>query len=312
MKLYWSDREGRPPPPGCKFHLRSFDSKNEAAFSPEFVELPEPKFYKALKKTFFPDFAAWKEGIEKALDLIRRKELEKVVLGRTCVLELAETPDPFAIASALKQNAEGAFVFCAEMESMSFLGASPERLFVRKGNKLQSEAIAGTRPKGEEFRKELLRSLKDLREFTPVQQFLQKKLSPLCKAPLSFSPISVHQTRNVQHLYSRCSGVLKEEINDETILKSLHPTPALCGTPTENAFKLIRELEPFDREFFGGAIGWSTPENSEYLVGIRSCMIKGRTATLFTGTGIVEGSDPEEEWEELNQKLKLYDRILDY
>lgn len=156
-----------------------------------------------------------------------------------------------------------------------------------------------------------MQSLKDLREFTPVQQYLQKSLSPLCQNPLIFSPLSVHQTRNVQHLYSKCSGILKDSTTDEEILKNLHPTPALCGTPTEKAFALIRKLEPFQRGFFGGAIGWSTPESSEWVVGIRSCMIKERTATLFTGTGIVEGSDPEEEWEELNQKLRLYDRILD-
>ncbi|MBU6446742.1 MAG: isochorismate synthase, partial [Verrucomicrobia bacterium] len=259
-----------------------------------------------------------KEGVEKALQLIRRKVLEKVVLGRICILELAEAPDPFAIAAALKEKAHGgAFVFCAQSEAMSFLGASPERLFVRKGRALLSEAIAGTRPRGqtaaidEQLRSELLNSSKDLREFSPVQKYLQSALSPLCVAPLIFSPISVHQTPNVQHLYSQCSGELKESITDEEILTSLHPTPALCGTPTLKAISLIRECEPFDRGLFGGAIGWSTPEHSEWIVGIRSCIIEGKKATLFSGTGIVEGSDPAEEWEELDHKLKLYDRILD-
>ncbi len=269
-----------------------------------------------MKKTFHPTFKAWKADIEKALDLIRRKELEKVVLGRTCVLELQEIPDPFAITAMLKEEAQGAFVFCAQMDTESFLGASPERLFSRKGKKLLSEAIAGTRPRGKHFfqdeklRHDLLCSLKDLREFSPVQKYLQNALTPLCVSPLTFTPISIHRTRNVQHLYSRCSGVLQEDADDDAILSSLHPTPALCGTPTKKAYSLIQELEPFDRGLFGGAIGWTTPEESEWIVGIRSCLIKGKTATLFSGTGIVEGSDPVEEWEELNQKLKLYDRIL--
>ncbi|HLI93964.1 MAG TPA: chorismate-binding protein, partial [Puia sp.] len=64
------------------------------------------------------------------------------------------------------------------------------------------------------------------------------------------------------------------------------------------------------RGLYGGAIGWSTQDASEWVVGIRSCFIQGKTATLFSGTGIVQGSDPISEWDELDQKLKLYDGIF--
>lgn len=298
--------------------MRPFYSGIDTTFTPEFVELPKPKSYKVVKKSYFPDFEGWKTGVEKALDLIARKELEKVVLGRICVLEFEEILDPFAITAALRQRGEGAFVFCFQSDGMSFLGASPERLFLRREKTLLSEALAGTRPRGkdklqdENFRNELLSSLKDIREFSPVKEYLQRALSPLCVTPPVFSPLSVHQTQNVQHLYSCCTAPLKEGPKDLEILQSLHPTPALCGTPTQRAYSLIRELEPFDRELFGGAIGWSTEASSEWAVAIRSCKIERHIATLFSGTGIVEGSDPSEEWEELNQKLKLYDRILDY
>ncbi len=257
----------------------------------------------------------WIQGVEKALDLIRRKELQKVVLARSCTLELAQAPDPFAIVAALKQNAQGAFVFCLQSENQAFFGASPERLFMRKNRQIFSEAVAGTRrrgknpPEDEKLQNQLLTSAKDLREFSPVQVYLQNALSPLCTSPLTFSPISIHQTQNVQHLYSRCSGNLKESVTDEEVLAHIHPTPALCGTPKQKAFSIIQELEPFERGLYGGAIGWTTPEASEWIVGIRSCLLKGKTATLLSGTGIVEGSDPEEEWDELNQKLKLYDGI---
>lgn len=258
----------------------------------------------------------WIAGVEKALELIRRKELEKVVLARTCTLELETAPDPFAIAAALKAKAQGAFVFCVQSETEAFLGATPERLFVRNNREILSEAIAGTRKRGktkaedEYLAAQLLSSEKDLREFSPVQAYLKNALSPLCIASLTFTPISIHQTQNVQHLYSKCSGKLNAAATDEVILQNLHPTPALCGTPKDKAFSVIRELEPFERGLYGGAIGWSTPEASEWIVGIRSCLIKGKTATLFSGTGIVEGSDPDEEWEELNQKLKLYEGIF--
>lgn len=258
----------------------------------------------------------WIHNVEKALESIVRKELQKVVLARICILELERAADPFAITAALKQKAQGAFVFCLQSEKSSFLGATPERLFARKNRKIISEAMAGTRRRGRttsedfKYQKQLLLSAKDYREFSYVNSYLQEFLSPLCEAPLSFSPISIHKTQNVQHLYCRSLGQLKEAITDEEILGALHPTPALCGTPKQKAFSMIQDLEPFERGLYGGAIGWTTPDACEWIVGIRSCHLEGKTAILFSGTGIVEGSDPEVEWEELNQKLALYDSLF--
>jgi menaquinone-specific isochorismate synthase len=243
--------------------------------------------------------------------------MEKVVLARCQVLELAESPDPFALTAALKNRARGAYVFCFSEGDTAFFGASPERLFFRDGLDLYSEAMAGTRLRGHsaeedaQLGRELLGSLKDLRELTPVQTFLKTALAPLCEKPPVFGPVSLHKTQNVQHLYAQCKAQLRDgNLSDNEILTRIHPTPALCGSPANEAFDLIRALEPFDRGLYGGALGWSTPEASEWIVGIRSCLIRGNRAYLYTGTGIVEGSDPGEEWEELNQKGRLYDEIF--
>lgn len=317
MNIYWSDREGQSAPSDCTFHVRPFGSKLQT-FPTIRIELPFPARAKAIKKTFSPTKEEWFEKVEKALDLIHRKELQKVVLARTCTLELETAIDPFALAAALKNKAQGAFVYCFESKGEAFLGATPERLFKRTGKTIYSEALAGTRPRGknpredEKLQKQLLTSAKDLREFSYIPDYLQSVLSPLCTTPLRFTPISVHQTQNVQHLYSRCSGTIKEMMTDEQILAHLHPTPALCGVPKHKALSTIRELEPFDRGLYGGALGWTTGEESEWIVAIRSCLLQGKMATLFSGTGIVEGSNPEHEWDELNQKLRLYDGILDH
>lgn len=315
MNLYFSDREGKVLPPHCRFHIKPF-SKPALSFSPHLVNLPNPASYKIIKRTFLPTQSEWKKNVQKALQLIEKNEMSKVVLGRLCILELQETPDPFAIAAALKEKAQGSFVFCAQLDAEeSFLGASPERLFKCDQGHLFSEALAGTRPRGVNemqdrfFCQELLKSAKDVKEFEYVQTYLKNTLSPFCTS-LHFTPMAIHATSHVQHLYSQCSGALKPHIDDMQILSALHPTPALCGTPTDRAHQLIQELEPFDREFFGGCLGWRAPEASEWIVGIRSCHLKGKTATLFSGAGIVEGSEPDKEWEELNHKLRLYDRIL--
>jgi menaquinone-specific isochorismate synthase len=280
--------------------------------------LPAPVAIKVLKKQYLPTREEWIQNVEKALEKIERKELQKVVLARSCTLELAATPDPFALTAALQRKAEGAFVFCLQSENEAFFGATPELLFSRKGQDITSEAVAGTRPRGRNveeeahLQKELLASAKDLREFSPIPLYLQTTLSPLCLSPLVFSPLSIHTTQNVQHLYSKCSGKLKANVTDDEIIQQLHPTPALCGSPKEKAASLIAELEPFSRGLYGGILGWSTPNASEWIVGIRSCLLQGNKAILYSGTGIVEGSDPEKEWDELNQKLNLYDGILDY
>lgn len=315
MIVYWSDRDGREAPPHAKFECRPFFPGAPFPFqqnSELLVTLPEPHSVKVLKRTFLPGKDDWIKAVKQALS----KKMTKVVLARCQMLELAESPDPFALTAALKRKAHGAYIFCFNEGDTAFFGASPERLFSRSGQILHSEAMAGTRPRGrseEEDMKlgnELLNSAKDLRELTPVRTFLQSALTSICKEPLSFSPLTLHKTQNVQHLYMQCKANLKEEYTDQDILALLHPTPALCGTPTREAFDLIRKLEPFERGLYGGALGWSTGQTSEWVVGIRSCFIQKNRAYLYTGTGIVEGSDPEEEWEELNQKSRLYDEIF--
>jgi menaquinone-specific isochorismate synthase len=258
-----------------------------------------------VKQSFAPDKEEWGRAVERALN----SGVKKVVLARRLTLELEESPDPFAITAALAQKSEGAFVFCLSSKETAFLGASPERLFKRRANKIESEAMAGTRARNASP-DELLASEKEVREHAFVQNFLQERLSPLCLSPPVFSELGIHRTHNVQHLYAQGKATLKEGIADAQILDQIHPTPALLGAPSDQALRLIQELEPFERGLYGGAIGWSTPEESEWIVAIRSCLIVGKTVHLYTGAGIVSGSDPGQEWEELDHKLKLYDGIF--
>lgn len=210
----------------------------------------------------------------------------------------------------------GACLFCIETPEFSFLGATPERLFYREGRQIFIEAVAGTRKRGcnpkedAALKEELLKSDKDLREIWPVQRFLKEALQPLVEDPVVFSQIRVHETAHVQHLYSQGQARLKKGICDAEIIEKLHPTPALAGFPQNKAKQMIEQLEPFSRGFYGGVFGWTTEERSEWVVAIRCCLIEKKVATLFSGTGIVQGSHSQLEWEELDQKLKLFEGIL--
>ena len=310
MKIYWSDRERKPAPFEALFHFVPF-------FKSQFFKgpwmrvdtLPSPASNLEVKKqSDLPSRDDWIQKVEQALS----STIEKVVLARRQTLELEEAPDPFAIAATLEAKREGAFLFCIQEGNRAFVGASPEKLFSRKGNQLTVEAMAGTRKRGKTLEEdlflqnELLSSAKDLREILPIQSFLLKRLSPLCELPPAFSPISIYKTHNVQHLYSQGMATLKPFISDEEILQAIHPTPALSGEPQDRALDLIQKLEPFQRGHYGGVIGWKTNAASEWAVAIRSCLIEDKRVHLFSGAGIVQGSTGASEWDE-NHKAQLFD-----
>jgi menaquinone-specific isochorismate synthase len=90
----------------------------------------------------------------------------------------------------------------------------------------------------------------------------------------------------------------------------LHPTPAVCGTPTEAALATLESIEPFDRGWYAGPVGRIGRDEAELAVGIRSAIIQGNQVTLQGGAGVVNGSGPEAEWDEIEQKLDSLLHIL--
>lgn len=311
MKVYWRDRNGHPPPADATFHCYPFLKEEKSPFShhaSQVATLPNPKQALVLNRTFLPSKEQWVDIVSTAI----AKKIKKIVLARCEILELSEAPDPFAILATLKERAEGAYLFCLNEGETSFLGASPERLFARNGKQLISEAMAGTRERGTTVEEDetvgfsLLSNQKTRREFDPVVRFLKKNLNSFCEGKIEVSPISLHKTYHVQHLYAKISGILQKKIADCEIVDKIHPTPALCGTPPKLSAAWIKKLEPFPRGLYGGVVGWNGATNSEWIVGIRSCLIKNNYAYLYAGAGIVIGSDPLMEWEELNAKTALY------
>ena len=107
-----------------------------------------------------------------------------------------------------------------------------------------------------------------------------------------------------RHLVSRVGAGLRDGVTDADLLGALHPTPAVGGYPKEGALEGIRALEPFDRGWYAGPVGWVGADGAEFAVGIRSGLVRGRTLALYSGAGIVAGSRPEEEWAEVEQKIK--------
>lgn len=182
---------------------------------------------------------------------------------------------------------------------------------------ITSEALAGTRARGaspsldRQIELDLLTSPKDDIEFTIVRGTIRKKLEAVCEKVVIKPEKMIKKLRRIQHLYAQLSGRLTSEEDEFEILSSLHPSPAVCGFPTEEAQLLIAETEVFDRGMYAGPVGWFGGGESEFAVGIRSALVeKDQSAFIYAGTGIVEGSSPCLEWDELELKTSQFTKLL--
>ena len=257
-----------------------------------------------------PDLRGWRENVERALAVFSEGRLGKVVLARRAEFGFCRDLDPTLLLESLKAATPGCFHFYAEPESgTAFLGASPERLFRRDRRMVESEAVAGTRPRGvstaedEGLRDALLHSAKDRVEHTYVSKGIREALQPLCEELEIEDHVSEMKLVRGRHLRSKVRGTLRDGVTDAALLDAMHPTPAVGGHPRNEALEQIQALEPFDRGWYAGPVGWIGAEGSEFAVGIRSGLLRGRTLALFSGAGIVAGSVPDEEWAEIEQKI---------
>lgn len=268
-------------------------------------------------RTDVPDRTGWTEMVRWALAAIAERSLDKVVLARRVALELGAPLDPFVVLEHLKDATPACFHFAVRpAEGPTFLGASPERLFRQEGGHVVSEAVAGTRKRGDTpeadaaLRDELMDSPKERREHAFVQEAIRDALEGLCAsvdAPETPSDLALARGR---HLHSRLTGRLRDETSPLDLLDALHPTPAVGGVPTGEALAAIRTQEPFDRGWYAGPVGWIGADAAEFAVAIRSGLVQDDRLALFSGAGIVDGSDPGREWDEIEQKIGDFASIL--
>lgn len=253
----------------------------------------------------------WVQNINKALEEIDSGRVQKIVLSRQVDLELENSIDISKILRALGERYPRCYVFAFRKNDSIFFGASPEKLAKISNGWIEADALAGSIARGETEEKDellansLLTSQKDLAEQQIVVSFIRDSFSQFCDEIIfSESPI-IRKLPNIQHLWTPIKGKINSELSIFTILKELHPTPAICGVPWNKALDSIRELEPHDRGLFSGMIGWFNFNNEgEFAVAIRSALLKKKSIYAFAGCGIVKGSNPEFEYAESELKLK--------
>ena len=252
----------------------------------------------------------WLETIEKVKSDIRDGKTEKVVLAREVRVGFNEPVVLSTVLQGLIQTQPNSYVFAFEQEGDCFVGATPERLVRVDRKRLLSTCLAGTAARGktkeedEQIGHYLLNDQKNREEHDFVVQMIKKAVTHYSTdVNIPEAPV-LYRLKNLQHLYTPVTATLKAGYSIFDVMEQLHPTPAVGGTPTEEALAFIRDYEPMDRGWYAAPVGWiDSNDSSEFVVALRSGLVQGDEASLFAGCGIVKDSDPKSEYEETAIKM---------
>lgn len=253
----------------------------------------------------------WHETVSEILALIRQGAVSKAVLARDVLARTGTDVDP----RRLLQNLAADYPSCWTFAVDGLLGATPELLVRRERGLISSRVLAGTIQRTGDDEADLARaaslarSSKDLQEHEFAVDSLTDSLGPYAASTNAPDAPFVLHLPNVMHLASDVTAVLRQdhaEMSSLQVAALLHPTAAVCGTPTARAAEAIAAHEGMDRGRYAGPVGWLGADgDGEWGIALRSAQIdrSGRSVRMFAGCGIVAASDPEREWDESEAKL---------
>ena len=255
------------------------------------------------------DIEAWKEKVRTAVTEIQEDLLDKVVLAREIIADAETQVDPRAVIRNLAKEYPGTWVY----SNNGLVGATPELLIRLSNSMVVSRVLAGTISKTGDDQKDLAlaaslaRSSKDLEEHEYAVRSVADALSPFCSSTnVPDAPFVLHLS-NVMHLATDVTGAIKEghKVFDIfAILSKLHPSAAVCGTPTAIASQLIKRIEGINRRRYAGPIGWVDAKGEgEQGIALRCGFIQGNQVHAYAGCGIVAGSDAAREVAESQAKF---------
>ena len=250
----------------------------------------------------------WVNWVEKALAQIYEKAITKLVLANKSTFALNQplNAKDFLAQSQIYNKGCYHFLF-AQDEKTIFLGSSPERLYARYERHLKTEALAGTAPMSEDHesnRKQadwLLNDKKNIHENQLVADGICANLASFTKH-IEIGHLGIKQLRQVQHLRREITALLTDNCTDLNCLQAIHPTAAVAGLPQQKAKTLLQQIEHYDRSWYAGTLGFFNQQQAEFCVAIRSAFVEADKIHVFAGAGIVEGSVPLLEWQEIERK----------
>jgi isochorismate synthase len=257
----------------------------------------------------------WQTRVGSLVRGIRGGQLgvDKVVLARQQHLSQPQPIDAQAALRRLADSYPSCTVFAISHRDACFLGATPERLITLRNGTASTMALAGSVARGatqaedDLLAQQFLRDPKERAEHSIVVAALRDGLAAdgLCSGVIADAQPRVQKLPNLQHLMTPIRGQVAPGRCVLDLVERLHPTPAVGGFPRQRALEIIRAWEHLDRGWYAGPLGWVNQHGEgEFVVGIRSALVRGSEATLFAGCGIVADSDPAAEYAESGWKLR--------
>ncbi|MFD1091040.1 isochorismate synthase [Providencia vermicola] len=249
----------------------------------------------------------WCRLLNCAISDMKAGKMEKVVMARETQLTLSNAISVAELLSASQQVNHHCYHFMMAFDKYSgFISSTPERLYLRQGTQLNSEALAGTVANdpddniAAEHAKWLMEDKKNQHENLVVVDDICQQLQGAVTG-VDVSSAKVIRLRKIQHLYRSIVATLIAP-SDCDCLQRLQPTAAVCGLPRQAARQFLAKNEPFSRGWYAGTGGFISLNKSEFAVSLRCAQINGSQVSLYSGAGIVRDSDPEQEWEEIENK----------
>jgi len=299
----------------CIFHLHSLEKSTHSS-----PHIPTSRGIEQ-QVDYLPNALAWKQMLERPLQLLHTGVLQKVVLARKIIthfskpaslehelIRLKTMPNDPAYKLA---RAESFQILFAPDKNHAFLSLTPERLFKWREQELAIDCIAGTRKRGDDanqdkiLEEELINCAKDNREHDTVAGFIKQLLDQLHMPYETIFTKKILKLASVQHLFTSFKASAKQS-NFQQWSQGLHPTPALGGMPRALAQTVIDESEPFYRGMYGAPMGIVSAHYIDMAVGIRSVLLYKNQKHVFAGAGIMPDSEPESEWQETGIKMNNF------
>ncbi len=270
---------------------------------------PNPEKPGALVSNFEKD--AFLDAVRRIKDYIHEGDAIQVVLAQRLKFKLKQ--DPFTVYRALRTINPSPYMYYLNFGDVRVVGSSPEVLVRLEGDQVEVRPIAGTRPRGKDeaedqaLAKDLLQDEKELAEHIMLVDLGRNDLGRVsCVHSVDVNErFTIERYSHVMHIVSNVRGKLKEGLDSFDVLKAAFPAGTVSGAPKIRAMEIIDEMEPTRRGLYAGSVGYiSFNGNMDTAIAIRTLVVKGDTAYLGVGAGIVADSVPEKEFEETMNKGK--------
>lgn len=296
------------------FHIQSdwpiyaFDSKKQQEIISADLENFSFNFSDFILQTHHASQEEHQKQVEKIISEISKGKLKKAVLSRVKNVERTEK-SLIQIFIDLTQKYSNAFVYLMQLPNgQIWCGASPEILAKHEAGKMETMALAGTQLLGEKKPEEIHWEQKEKDEQIWVQEYVK---SVFAKNDTHYcnSEAYTAQAGHLAHIRTDFRAEVNA-IKTSQILMELHPTPAVCGTPTPTAKSFLLQMEKHDRIYYSGFLGTYSPEKMQLFVNLRCMRIDAQNYHLYVGGGITADSDPELEFLETENKARTMINVL--